>query len=171
MRGTRACLLVAIMAAALGAANVSGFEGYDPAGFLDDFARERAEAVAETGGYLRHLFLGLVLLTIVSLAVLFTKAVGGLLRSIRRVGFGAKAMDLAAMHGAAHNGAEAYARAGMHGRAAAHRRRYGVEAGRGIPVGWLLARNILFVLITLTALVATTLMVVQYVLMENLPGF
>jgi hypothetical protein len=162
---------VAVVSAALCAANVSGFEGYDPAGFLDDFARERAEAVAETGGYLKHLFLGLVLLTVVSLAVLFTKAVGGLLRAIRRVGFGARAMDLAAMHGAAHSGAEAYARAGMHGRAEAYRRKYGGAGGGGPGVGWLVARNILYVAITLTALAATTLMVVQYVLMENLPGF
>ena len=168
---TRASVVAIGLFASLLAVNVLGFEGYDPAGFLDDFARERAEAVAETGGYLRHVFLGLVLLTIVSLAVLFTKAVGALLRAIRRVSFGARASDLASLQGMADRGAEAYARAGMHGRAAIHRHKYGGDAGRGLPVGWLIARNILFVLVTLTALAATTLMVVQFALVENLPGF
>jgi hypothetical protein len=168
---TRASVVAIGLFASLLAVNVLGYEGYDPAGFLDDFARERAEAVAETGGYLRHVFLGLVLLTIVSLAVLFTKAVGALLRAIRRVSFGARASDLASLQGMADRGAEAYARAGMHGRAATHRRRYGGAVDRGVTVGWLIARNILFVLVTLIALAATTLMVVQYALVENLPGF
>ena len=162
---------VVLALVALCAANVLGFEGYDPAGFLDDFARERAQAVAETEGYFKVVFLGVVLLTIVALAVLFTRSVGGLLRTLRGVGFGARARDLAALHGLAERGAEAYARAGMHGRAAIHRRKYaGADPGsRG--AGWLVVRNVLYVIVTLVALAATVLMVVQYALMEKLPGF
>lgn len=145
--------------------NVLGYEGYDPARILDDYAEERALAVEEAEGYLKVVFLAMTLVTFTSVAILFVRAIGALLWTIRAICGDAQLRGLGHREMLFNEAEEALLRTGQYGRRDYFSAKYR-SVVRQVNPWWVFLKNALYVLITLIALAVTVSFSVHYLGIE-----